>query len=256
MLADFGRVDHATLRCSAGSGEVRIDGADLALGPLVELLMFRRKSLDPSVQLRVEGGEINLSKALRLLPAGTHWAWAKCDQIGVLRLPHSEGADSDEDVKHAFLLELRKRLDDESVAAPSAQAIVGATGEMVDNIWQHAGPGQDAIAAFQIQAKSLWISIGDCGRGMLATYATHDDVKTTHDALRAAVREHRSSTRQPGRGQGFRKLLDVLSSMDASLRVRTGDASLETEGLALDGKWTFREQVLLVGCVVSAHLKW
>lgn len=256
MLADFNRVDHATLRCGADSGEVRIDGGDLMLGPLIELLMFRRKSLYPSVQLRVDGGETNLSKALRLLPAGTHWAWAKNDSVGVLRLPHSEGTDSDEDVKHAFLLELRKRLGDEGVAIPSAQAIVGATGEMVDNIWQHAGPGLNAIAAYQIQAKSLWISIGDCGRGMLATYETHDDVKTAQDALRAAVREHRSSTGDAGRGQGFRKLLAVLSSMDASLRVRTGDASLETEGLALDGKWTFREQVPLVGCVVSAHLKW
>lgn len=256
MLVDFREADRATLRCLVGTNDVRVDGANFELGPLIELLTFGRRSLQTSVRLIVDDSQTSFSMALRRLPAGPPWAWAISDGVGILRLPHSPGTEYDEDVKHAFLLELRKRLGDENVAVPSAQAIVGATGEMVDNIWQHAGPGQDAIAAFQIQAKSLWISIGDCGRGMLATYEMHEDVKTARDALRVAVREHRSSTRQSGRGQGFRKLLAVLGSMDASLRVRTGDASLETEGLALGGKWTFREQVPLVGCVVSAHLKW
>ena len=112
------------------------------------------------------------------------------------------------------------------------------------------------MAAFDITPGNFWLAVGDSGVGALATYSAMPEVQSARQALDAAVVEHRSSTGDPARGLGFRQVLGALRSMDAALRVRSGDASLEIEGVGGSGNWVSREQQQLCGFVVSAHVRW
>lgn len=232
-----------------------MDARALAIGPLVETLIFRRRSLQ-------HGGRITLSlpggaaDAIRQLPSGLTWAMALAEGVGILRIQHGKPTEHDELQAHQFLLKLLQNASAAGMPKRAAQALSGAAGELIDNIKEHAGPGKNALAAFAAEKGSLWLTVGDAGLGMLPTYVHYPAVRSAKDALRMAVVEHCSSTGDPERGMGFRKLLRSLGSLDASLRVRTGDASLECEGSAGARPWISREQVQLVGCVVSAHLRW
>lgn len=255
MLKDFAVADTATLLCVGASGELAVGGEAFALGPVVETLMFRRRSLNPGVRVKMAVPQ-GFGDALRKLPAGRNWCFGQARNFAVLRVQHGRPAEQGELEAQKFLIALLRAAIGAGMPKTAAQALAGATGELVDNISQHAGPGEDALAAFNVEPSSLWLSVGDAGQGMLPTYSTYPDVTSAKDALRVAVVQHRSSTGDPERGLGFRGLLRALGSLDASLRVRTGDASLECEGPAGSRPWVSREQVQLAGCVISAHLRW
>lgn len=255
MLNDFAIADSATLQCLRGVGEIVVGGDALSLGPLVEILMFRRRSISPGVRIKLAVPK-DVGHALRQFPAVRTWSFGQAGGTGVLRAQHGIPSEGDELESQKFLLALLRAAVSAGMPKPAAQALTGAAGELLDNITEHAGPGEDALAAFSVYAGSLWLSVGDSGQGMLSTYSGHPKVTTAKVALRMAVVEHCSSTGDPERGQGFRNLLRALGSLDASVRVRTGDASLECEGTASSRPWVSREQAQLVGCVVSAHLTW
>lgn len=255
MLVDFGAADATTLRCLNSTGEIFVEGDEFPVGPLVETLMFRRRSIGPDLRLKVSVSQ-DFGSALRQLPADRTWSFRKSGAVSVLRAQHGTSSEAEELESQRFLLSLLRAASAAGMPRPAAQAIAGAAGELLDNITQHAGPGEDALAAFSAEAGSLWLAVGDAGQGMLPTYSKYPAVTSAKEALRLAVVEHRSSTGEPERGQGFRDLLRALGSLDASLRVRTGDASLECEGAAGSRPWVSREQVQLFGCVVSAHLRW
>ena len=176
--------------------------------------------------------------------------------MGALRVRAGPPSNDDDIVQQQFLMDVRKRLELAGVPNLSCQALTGAAGELIDNIGQHAGPQCEALAAFEISAGSVWLAIGDSGVGAWQTYRAMPEVQSARHALEAAVIEHRSSTGDPTRGLGFRQVLRALRSMDAALRVRSGDASLEIEGVGGAGSWVSREQQHLQGFVVSAHVRW
>lgn len=256
MIRDFAAADGVTLRCSAGVSVVDIDTHSLQLGPTVELLTFRRRSLPLNVDLRLRGGGSPLSLAIRKMPSTAAWAYRTSGPVGALRVQAGYQSNCDDIVQQQFLMDVLKRLELDGLPKSSAQALTGAVGELIDNIGEHAGPQGDALAAFEITRGSLWLAIGDSGIGALATYREIPTIQSAGHALEMAVIEHRSSTGDPERGFGFRRVLSALRSMDAALRVRSGDASLEIEGPGSSGRWILREQQHLQGFVVSFHVRW
>ena len=256
MIRDFAVSDIITLMCSKTLGCTEVDARTLQLGPSIELLAFRRRSIPPGAELKLMGHGTPLSTALKAMPSDTAWAYRTSDSIGVLRVQAGHPSNVDDIVQQQFLMDIRKRLEQEGVPKSSAQALTGAAGELIDNIGQHAGTQCEALAAFDITPGNFWLAVGDSGVGALATYSAMPEVQSARQALDAAVVEHRSSTGDPARGLGFRQVLGALRSMDAALRVRSGDASLEIEGVGGSGNWVSREQQQLCGFVVSAHVRW
>jgi hypothetical protein len=256
VIRDFAISDRITLRCSKSSGCTEVDARTLQLGPSIELLAFRRRSIPPGAELKLMGNGTSLSKALKAMPSDTAWAYRTSGSTGALRVQAGRPSDVDDIVQQQFLMDIRKRLEQEGIPRSSAQALTGAAGELIDNIGQHAGTRCEALAAFDITPGNLWLAVGDSGVGALATYRAMPEVQSARQALEVAVVEHRSSTGDPARGLGFRQVLGALRSMDAALRVRSGDASLEIEGIGGSGNWVSREQQQLCGFVVSAHVRW
>lgn len=255
MLSDFHSVDSATLECSSGEGEVTLSADQLPLGPLIEALVFRRRSLTAATRLKVTYST-EISAAVRQFAPGKVWSYAQAKNFGLLKVQHGEASETDGVEQHKFLLGLLSSASTSGMPKKSAQALTGAAGELIDNIAQHAGGGSNALASFSLSQNSLWIAVGDAGQGIFKTYSNFPEIKSNEDALKAAVIVHRSSTGDPQRGAGFKDLLRALGSFDASIRVRTGTASLECEGPAGSRRWLLREQVQLLGCIVSAHLRW
>lgn len=256
MIRGFAASDSVTLRCRKVLGLTEVDTRKLQLGPLVELLSFRRRSVPAGAELKLLGNGTPLSAALKAMPPDTAWAYRISGSVGALRVQAGRPSDGDDIVQQQFLMDIRKQLELDGVSKSSAQALTGAAGELIDNIGQHAGPQCEALAAFEITPGSLWLAVGDSGVGALATYSTMPEVQSARQALEMGVVEHRSSTGDPTRGLGFRQVLGALRSMDAMLRVRSGDASLEIEGVSGSGRWMSREQQHLCGFVVSAHVRW
>ena len=256
MIEDFAASDRTALICAHKGGQIELDASALQLGPLVELLSFRQRSLSAETKLRLSGSGSPLYAALKAMPSHSAWAYTESGSIGALRAqPHQPSVEG-ELCQQRFLLAIRQKLELCGVPLKSSQALAGAAGELIDNIGEHAGDSWQALAAYQIEAGSFWLSVGDSGMGSLASYAKMPDIGTAQDALKAAVITHRSSTGDPERGLGFRQVLHALNAMDASLRIRSDNISLENEGTSGSGTWIFREQVPLRGFVVSAHIRW
>jgi hypothetical protein len=200
MNQSFAVSDRTTLRCSQVPGLTEVDVASLELGPLVELWIFRRRSLPEGANLKLRGAGVALSEALKGMPSGSVWAYRKAKGCSVLRVKAGAPSDEDDLVQQQFLLDIRKELERHGAGTSAAQALTGAAGELIDNVGEHAGSDCEALAAFQISSGSMWLSVGDSGKGVLATYNTTPEISSAQDALSAAVLQHRSSTGDPARG--------------------------------------------------------
>jgi hypothetical protein len=162
---------------------------------------------------------------------------------------------------NGFLLELIKQLAKTPIPGRSAQSLAGIVGELVNNVREHAGTPDKAIAAFEMDAKGVWLAVADTGQGVLAGYTTGvcgvaPMPADAQEALEWAVLKHRSRTGDPSRGLGFRDVQLALRSLDATVRVRSDQASLEVVGTGDAAEWLLREQVQLRGFVVSVHVSW
>jgi len=168
---------------------------------------------------------------------------------------------ADVDDVSRFVLALGQAIRSEGIPVSAVAPICHAAGELVDNVREHAGSSVDSFAAFDVTPGCCWLTIADAGRGVLAGYVLGsaqgaDAPSDSGEALDWAVLQHRSRTREPGRGLGYRRLLHALGAMDAAIRVRSDDASLEREGVSSSADWLIREQVSLAGFVVSVGLRW
>jgi hypothetical protein len=140
----------------------------------------------------------------------------------------------------------------------AAKAIAGAMGELIDNIRDHSGkPRTGLIGAGSIRNSFEFVA-ADRGRGALAGYRENPEfaeLRDEGDALTLAVIDHVSRRgRNSGGGTGFRTLIRALASLDASVRVRSGNQALLLDGTAANRTYTLAQKARLQGFVVSARV--
>lgn len=230
---------------------------DLALGPLAELLVLRRTWKRSGMVAPVTASDPR-SELLRSCLGARECRLIEQPGIGLLRTT-SDQAMADDAAVGGLTLALNKALRSGAMPTQSIQALAGVTAELIDNIGEHADHPPDSFAAFQVGDGDVWLTVADAGQGVLAGYQNFAGVDQPEDAQQAlewAILEHRSRTRKPHRGLGYKKIQRALRSMDASIRVRSDDASLEVTGVADAASWLLREQVHLSGFVVSIHVSW
>ena len=135
----------------------------------------------------------------------------------------------------------------------------GAFAELISNVSEHAGEAANGIAAYDLRAESMWLAVADSGQGVVRGFVANAPDLAGLDAATAlgwAVVDHRSRFSRPGRGTGFSTVMRAMLTLDAALRVRSDDASIEIEGAASGADWVVRDQDPLRGFIVSLHVRW
>lgn len=126
------------------------------------------------------------------------------------------------------------RLNGFSVAV--AFALAGALQEVVENVEQHSDTseiGVDGLAGYQVQDDWMSFSVGDTGRGVLASLHSNPAWAQLADsaAALAAITHQRASRRiGMGDGEGIKQLFKSLADLNGWLRFRSGDAFMELRG--------------------------
>jgi hypothetical protein len=159
----------------------------------------------------------------------------------------------------AFWLELRKGLTEWGVADDAcANALVGATREMHDNVLQHSGRPASGYCGFRIGKTELEVGVVDSGLGLTAAFLETNpgDSVDPMTLLESAVLHGKSRLKDGGRGTGFATLLRALRRLDAKVRVRSDDVSLTltpTGGTEYEAE--LKQESKLCGFVVCARLR-
>jgi hypothetical protein len=114
--------------------------------------------------------------------------------------------------------------------------LMGAMGEIRDNLMEHSEAAATGVVVFCSSPGSFEFVVSDSGIGALASLRSHTDyvhLRDEGDALQCALSDGESRFgRAAGRGTGFSQLFKSLALLNASLRFRSGDHALTVEGVS------------------------
>jgi hypothetical protein len=175
--------------------------------------------------LRLNGAE----DLVRVAENGTtDWVCARTGSLGTFKwLPG-------EDRWGAFRLSAHKAALAAGLPAQVVRRLMGAMGEIRDNVLEHSQAVESGLLTFLSRPGSFEFSVADCGIGALASLRTniqYAHLRDEGEALECALSDGESRFgRAAGRGTGFSQLFKSLASLNASLRFRSGDHALTIEG--------------------------
>lgn len=258
LLTLFDPVDELTNQFEDGAiKRAVVDTPSLGLGALAELLVLRRDWRKAGFDLQLKGGgdarHAVISQVVKQPTATT----ALNASVGARSVFGGDAPGQDD--TFVFIATAGRLAREGGMPADAARLMQGAFGELIDNISKHAGEGARGIAAFEAGLKAISLVVADTGQGIVRGYLEKQPELQglgATDALEWAVRQHRSRFTEPGHGTGFQSVLKAMRTMDASLRVRSDEGSLETEGQAGEAPWLVKDQSMLNGFVVSLRLTW
>lgn len=258
VLSDFDSVDKLSTRFEAGLGKrVDIDSSDLALGPLAEVLILRRSWREAGFDVRLSGNGDARHAVISRASKRSDVVSEVGPGTGAIRIVGDGEAVGL--ATHAFVSATGKLACEAGMPVEASRLLKGVFGELIDNVSEHAGAGASGLAAYELKSNSISLIVADSGQGVVRGYvASQPELAglVAMDALEWAVQQHKSRFGAPGRGTGFATVLRAMRVMDAALRVRSEDASIEIEGPADSATWYAKDQPMLQGFVVSLHLTW
>jgi hypothetical protein len=137
----------------------------------------------------------------------------------------------DENLHTFFSFNAQLAAEASGFARRTAKALVGAMGEIEDNIYEHSGAYKTGIIAFQSARGAFTFVVADAGMGVLDSLRQSQEFAELKDhglALELALQDgvSRLSDVEPHRGQGFHSLFVGLASLKGHLRFASGDHAL------------------------------
>jgi hypothetical protein len=118
----------------------------------------------------------------------------------------------------------------------AGKGFAGAFGELQDNACQHSQAPQTALVGYRWDEGEFEMVIADSGIGILASIRSHPDYRNLNDhgeALKVALSSGETRFgRGSGHGTGFDTVFRSLASLRGTLRFRSGDHSLELDGMS------------------------
>ena len=138
-----------------------------------------------------------------------------------------------------------------------AAMILGAFGELQDNVFRHSQAYQGAVVAYAITEGGFELVVSDRGVGVLESLRSHPDYADVVDAgvaLRVALANGESRFgRGSGAGVGIGQIFRALANLDGDLRFRSDDHVLEISGHSpsLQGHLEVRHKAALPGLTIS-----
>lgn len=202
------------------------------LGPLVEMIQLARAGLLPSPVsvpwLRLNGTEVILRAAVGrserwASPYGSGSGYLRCDVL-----------ETEPKRWTFFLLEAHKAALDSGFPAQTVSRLIGAIGEIADNVLQHSEAVPTGFVVYRSRPGSFEFAVADAGIGTLASLRSNPEyghLADEGDALQCALTDGESRFgKAANRGTGFSTLFRSLVNMNASLRFRSGDHTLSLHG--------------------------
>lgn len=201
------------------------------LGPLIEMLQLARTGLLPlpssAVWLDLNGSESLLRAATG---SSEYWVSEQGNRVGTFRTKYGGTSSS----WASFRVEAHKAVLSAGFASQTAARLIGAMGEILDNVTEHSQAATTGLVAFDARSGSFEFAVADIGVGALASLKTNAEyahLRDDGDALQCALTDGESRFgRAAGRGTGFSQLFKSLATLNASLRFRSGDHALTIEG--------------------------
>lgn len=232
--ADFETVDDllwaATTKQLAAKGVIRIL-AQKRVGPLVELTQARRLMPNAYSQVGCENpATSSISAALdRGQISGTSFG----STFGVLPLSCRKNAGQD-DTYELWKVRMEKAAEAINFPASLAQALLGALGELEDNINLHSEKAASGILVYSTDSGMLEFVVSDTGIGVLESLRKNSEFSTLNDsgtALSIAIADGNSRfDRTSGHGLGIGQLFRALAGYEGEVRFRSGDHALTLSG--------------------------
>ena len=258
LIGDFDAADELLFAAESGGlrslGPIRVQRSGL-IGPLVELVRARQRHPDAFASVVLETPFV--ATIVAALDRDTVAGTEKNAQAGVFPL-HRLGADGE---RSDLWQHWASRADQAALAAgfPAqiAAEIVGALGELQDNVFRHSEGARTGLVAFAARPGTFEVVVSDNGIGVLASLHSHANYAGIEDAgaaLKVAVADGESRFgRDSGCGFGMGQMFRVLTNHDGDLRFRSDDHALEIRGHSpsLQGRVQLRQKAPLPGLTVS-----
>lgn len=259
MQAHFSVVDDLLAEAEGGRlashGEVLIENSG-RIGPLVELLSAATNHSDEYQSVSLAG---SFAKRLReAWHCGESFGGDFDDVVGGFPLPTDNPVLTRDPRWEQWLLHAENIAKAKGVPATLVASLIGAMGEMQDNVYEHSGAAETGLVAYAVTDRSFEFVVADRGLGVLKTlhqnpkYANLPDTGAAlTQAIRPGVSRYPSSS---GRGQGFVQLCRSMVTHRVELRFRSGDHALTlcpTDD-PLDGHQRLTHTSALAGLTISA----
>lgn len=225
------------------------------IGPLFEMIRARAVHPDAFGAVTFQSPMIaSIEAALTsLTPSGlTHGA-----RIGVFPLALLPSTGDVTEIWTAWASRADQAAESAGFPKRVAAEIIGALGELRDNVFRHSCACETGLVAFGATRDSFEMVVSDRGAGVLATLREHPDYAAVEDAgtaLKLAVADGESRFgRASGSGFGMGQMFRALANHDGDLRFRSGDHALEIRGHSpsLQGSVELRHKAALPGLTVS-----
>jgi hypothetical protein len=235
LVGDFAGADDLLWAAQTGRlerlGPVRVKRSG-RIGPLIEILMARRAN----------SAALAAVTLLAAFAATVEAALAKSEisgmgfeaRFGVF--PLSRYAAEGDGADRWSLWKMRAEQAAMASGFPklAAAGIIGAMGELQDNVFCHSRRPDTGLAAYASTAGAFEIVVADAGIGVLASLRECPDYAPLRDAgaaLKVAVEDGNSRFgRVSGHGFGMGQMFRALANHDGELRFRTDDHGLTVRG--------------------------
>jgi len=242
----------------AGHGPIVIERSG-RIGPIIELTLASLQFVQQYRSVTVQGGfAANLFRALQ---SGQPFGGGYHDVAGAFPLGENNPVTNataiwDQWTVHAENIAKSKGLNPHVVAS-----LIGAMGEIQDNVYEHSGAPQTGLVAYAVTPNSFEFVVADRGVGVLQTLRQNPryaDIPDTGAALEEVIKDGVSRfPSETGRGQGFNQLFRALVGQNAELRFRSGDHALTMRPTsdALHGEAILAQVAALQGFAVSVFYR-
>jgi hypothetical protein len=258
VIGDFDAADELLFAAESGGlrslGPIHVQRSG-QIGPLIELVRARQRYPEAFASVVLEAPFVATIEAAldRDTVAGTE----KNAQAGVFPLQRL-GADGERsDLWQLWASRADQAALTAGFPAQIAAEIVGALGELQDNVFRHSEGARTGLVAFAARPGTFEVVVSDNGIGVLASLHSHANYAGIEDAgaaLKVAVADGESRFgRDSGCGFGMGQMFRALTNHDGDLRFRSDDHALEIRGHSpsLEGRVQLRQKAPLPGLTVS-----
>jgi hypothetical protein len=235
LVGDFAGADDLLWAAQTGRlarlGPVRVTRSG-RIGPLVEILMARRRN---SAALAAVALVAPFAAAVEAaLANGEITGTAFEARWGVFPLSRYAAEGDGADVWSLWKMRAEQAAVTSTFPKPVAAGIIGAMGELQDNIFCHSRRPETGLAAYASTVGAFEIVVADAGIGVLASLRECPDYARLQDAgaaLKVAVEDGNSRFgHASGHGFGMGQMFRALANHDGELRFRSDDHALTVRG--------------------------